>query len=431
MTSGMTPGLTVEWLAAGLVLAVLLTLANLVLLLRHGRARDGQETRDALAVAQRMLEAGQRTEAETLRAALAGTERALAARAEDQHLQAQHLLGSLTERLVREQGEQRALLEAKLREMSEQAAQRLGAIQQSVNQQLAASIEKEMKGSFQRVIDQFDQVQKAMLDVQAVTSQIGDLKRMFSNVKTRGGWGEAQLRAMLEDMLPAGAWEANRKLRADSDEVVEFVLLMPSRETPRPVLAVDAKFPAEDYDRLLRAAEAGDAEGERAARRALEARLRLEARTIAGKYVVPPVTVDFAVMYLPTDGLYVEAARMPGLIEALNREHRVLVMGPTLLPALVRTIQLGALTLSIERKADEIRRILGAVRTEFTKMDAVLARLEKQAGGVTNTIADARRRTRAMDRSLRGVESLADVEARAVLQLDGALDEGGEDDGPG
>ena len=407
-----------EVLIAGLALLLVLALLTIVLLLRQPGGK-----------LQRALEQGQRAETDVIRASLAATERALTTRAEQSRLEAHSMLGGLATQLAREQGDQRVLMESKLREMSEHAAARLGDIQRSVNERLGESIEKSVQGSFQRVIDQFAQVQKAMGDVQAVTSQIGDLKRIFTNVKTRGAWGEMHLRALLEDVLPHGAWEANRKLRADSDDIVEFVLLMPSRAMPRPLLAIDAKFPAEDYDRLLLAAEAGDAAGERSARRGLETRLRLEARKIAGKYIVPPTTVDFALMYLPTDGLYVEAARMPGLIESLNKEHRVLIMGPTLLPALLRTLQLGALTLTIEQRAEEIQRLLGAVRTEFGKMDGVLAKLEKQAGSVSNTIVDARRRTRAMDRTLRGVAVLGAEEAGAALQLGMLEDENAE--GPG
>ena len=400
--------ITPELLAAGLACLLLLGLVNLVLLLRTpaGLAR---------------LALAHRTEADSVRASLASTERALTTRAEQSRLEAHALLGGLATQLAKEQGEQRTLLEAKLREMGEHAALRLADIQRSVNERLAEIVEKQMQGSFQRVIDQFTQLQKAMGDVQAMTAQIGDLKRVFSNVKTRGAWGEMHLRALLEDALPHGAWEPNRKLSATSDEVVEFALLMPSKAVPRPLLAIDAKFPAEDYDRLTLAIEAGDPEAERAARRALETRLRLEAKKIGSKYIVQPITVDFAVMYLPTDGLYVEAARMPGLIETLNRDHRVLVMGPTLLPALLRTIQLGALSLSIEERAGEIKKLLGAVRTEFSKMDGVLATLEKHAGRVSNTIVDARRRTRAMERTLRNVESMAGEEAAAALQLEAAF----------
>ena len=362
--------------------------------------------------------AGQRHEAEATRAHLAQVERALSVRAEQARLELQATLGTLSTSMARDQGDARALLEAKLREMSEQAAVRLASIQRSVTEQLHQAVETQMQGSFQRVIDQFAQVQRAMGDVQAMTAQIGDLKRIFTNVKTRGAWGELQLRALLEDVLPAGAWHANRKLREDSDDIVEFAVVMPVRAEVRPLLAIDAKFPAEDYDRLLLAAEAGDIDGERNARRRLENRLRLEAKTISGKYINPPVTVDFAVMYLPTDGLYVEAARMPGLIEGLNREHRVLVMGPSLAPALLRTIQLGMLTLSLEQKADEIQRLLGATRTEMGRMDEVLDRLAKQAGTFSNTIDAARRRTRAVGRRLRGIEALEQVQADALLDLE-------------
>ena len=277
--------------------------------------------------------------------------------------------------------------------------------------------ERSVHGSFQRVVDQFAQVQKAVTDVQAVTAQIGDLKRIFSNVKTRGGWGELHLRALLDDVLPAGAYQANQKLREDSDDAVEFALVMPMKGDRRPLLAIDAKFPAEDFDRLLLAAEAGDLQGERDARRGLEARLRGEAKKIGGKYINPPVTVDFAIMYLPTDGLYVEAARMPGLIEGLNRDHRVLLMGPSLVPALLRTIQLGILTLSLEQKADEIQRLLGATRTEMGKMEQVLDKLAKQAGAFSNTIDTARTRTRVVGRRLRGIAAMEAEQAEAILEL--------------
>jgi len=353
-----------------------------------------------------------RADAETTRGLMTGSERALAGS-----------LAALSSTMIRDQGEARALLETKLREMSEQAALRLGAIQNAVSETLATTVEKQMTGSFQRVIDQFGQVQKAMTDVQAVTAQIGDLKRIFSNVKQRGTWGETHLRALLEDMFPQGGWEANRKLREGSDEIVEFAIVMPVRGADRPLLALDAKFPVEDYDRLLLAAEAGDADGERAARRGLEIRLRGEARKIGEKYVVPPVTVDFAVMYLPTDGLYVEAARIPGLIESLNREHRVLVMGPSLAPALLRTILLGTLTLSIEQRAHDIQNLLGAVRSEMLKMDGALGKLASNAEKMTRSVEMVRQRTRVLDRKLRSVTAMEAVEAEVLLELESLVEE--------
>ena len=192
--------------------------------------------------------------------------------------------------LVRDQGEARALLETKLREMSEQGAARLASIQRAVHEQLHEAVERQMETSFQRVVDQFGQLQKAMTDVQAVTAQIGDIKRVFSNVKSRGFWAETQLRSLLDDIMP-GNYETNRRVREGSADVVEFCVVMPVKGDVRPVLAIDSKFPTEDYDRLLLAAEAGDVDGERAARRGLETRLRAEARKIADKYINPPVTV--------------------------------------------------------------------------------------------------------------------------------------------
>jgi DNA recombination protein RmuC len=289
-----------------------------------------------------------------------------------------------------------------------------------VNEQLHEAVEKQMKTSFERVIDQFTAVQKAMGDVQAVTAQIGDIKRLFGNVKTRGGWGEAQVRAMLDDVLPAGTYFSNHKIRPDTDDMVEFAVVMPMRgdKEHRPLLPIDAKFPVEDYERLLAASDAGDAEGERAASRGLDRRIRDEARKIHTKYIYPPVTVEFAILYLPTDSLYAEVARIPGLIDDVGRDFKVLVMGPSLFPALLKTVHLGFVTLALEQNVDLIRGLLGATRTEMQKMDIVLDRLSKNAGTMSKTIDDARRRTRAVGRKLREVEVLDAETAGRLLALD-------------
>lgn len=402
-------------LAAILAASGLLLLRRL--LMRANAAIQQQDAVQRLRLLAEQALAGQRGAVETSRAHLAEAERALAARIEQMRLDVEQRLGGLTTLLAREQGEDRALLEAKLREMAEANATRLGEIQRSVNEQLHAAVEKQMQSSFQRVIDQFAAVQKAMGDVQAVTAQIGDIKRIFSNVKTRGGWGETQLRALLDDVLPAGGYETNCRLREGSAEVVEFAVRMPMRGEAAPLLAIDAKFPTEDYERLLLAAEAADAEAERAARRALETRLRGEAKKIAEKYIVPPRTVEFAVLYLPTDGLYAEIARIPGLIDEMGRVCRVLVMGPSLLPALLRTIHLGYVTLALEQKADLVGQLLGATRQEMLKMDEVLERLARNAGTFSKTIEDARRRTRVVGRKLRSVEVLETSKAEALLEL--------------
>lgn len=331
-------------------------------------------------------------------------DRAVADRLADIRLGLEERLGGLTTLIAREQGEARVAMAQGLRQMAERSAAGLTAIQGAVNEQLHAAIERQMQTSFQRVLEQFAAVQKAMGEVASMTAQIGDLKRLFSNVKTRGGWGEAQLRAILDDVLPAGAYLANVKLDPAGAELVEFAVRMPVRGASRPLLAIDAKFPTEAYERLLDAVERVDQEAERAARRALEAVVRLEARKIAAKYILPPVTVEFAVLYLPTDGLYAEVARIPGLIDELGRVSRVMLMGPSLIPALLRTIHLGYVTLALEEKTEAISHLLGATRQEMIRMDQVLERLGRNASAMSNTIDEARRRTRVVAKRLRGVD---------------------------
>ena len=295
----------------------------------------------------------------------------------------------------------RTTLEVKLRELRESNDAAVAGIRRAVDEQLHEAVEKQMADSFARVIEQFAAVQKAIGEVGTVAAGIGDIKRLFANVRTRGLWAETQVRALLEDILPPDSWRANHKVRPDSDEMVEFAIVMPMRGEHQPLLPIDAKFPLEDYERLIAAAASGDQEGERAALRGLERRVRDEARKIASKYIVPPETVEFAVLYVPTDALHAEIARIPGLIDAIGREHRVLIMGPALLPALLRTVHLGFVTLALEDKADEIRGLLGVTRAEMVKMDEVLERLARQAGAFSGTIEKARVRTRALGGRLR------------------------------
>ncbi|MEJ0046054.1 MAG: DNA recombination protein RmuC [Rhodospirillales bacterium] len=395
--------------AAGVLLAALLLAA---LLLRSGRLARALERQRLLA--EQNLAAG-RGEAETLRAVLMTMERAISARVGDLHAAMEQRLGEFSARMAREQGDARVQLEQKLREMADAQASHMAALHRGVNETLHQAVEQQMQSSFSRVLEQFTAVQKAVGDVQAVAAQIGDLKRVFANVKTRGGWGETQLRVLLDDFLPDG-YLTNVRLRDDSAEIVEFAVRLPGRGEAAKLLPIDAKFPLVDYEKLLAATDEGDQEAERVARRALEARLRLEARKIAEKYLAPPVTTDFAVMYLPTDGLYAEAARVPGLIDDLGR-LQIMVMGPSLLPALLRTVRLGYVTLALEEKAGQIGRLLGATRQEMLRMDDVLEKLARGAGTMSRTIEDARRRTRAVGRKLRDVELLGPAEAEEALAL--------------
>lgn len=362
--------------------------------------------------------AGQRTEAETLRAALAVAERAL--------IDAQATAAArLRAEVMAAISDSRSALDLRLRELREGNEAKLAEIQKTVNEQLQEAVEKQMTASFTRVTEQFAQVQKAMGEMQAVGAQIGDLKRLFGNVKTRGGWGEGQVRAMLDDILPEGAYDTNWKPRQGSDDAVEFAVIMPGRGEDRPRLPIDAKFPVEDYERILSAIEAGDAEAEKQARRALERRVRGEAQKMQAKYIAPPATVEFAVMYVPTDGIYGEIARIDGLIDELGRQHRVLVLGPSLFPALLHTIYLGHMTFALEQKAHEVSQLLGATKAEMQKMDKVLERLGNQATTFSNTIAQARIRTRAVDRKLRSVTT---ADAETTVRLLGAEDEAADED---
>lgn len=388
-----------------------------------GRGRQSGTDGDLLARLYVMVEReAALTHAETagLRSALAEAERGMGERTERMRAALAEQLGTLSGSMGREQAEARAAQAQALQAMAETSAQQLAAIRQAVTEQLHSAVEKQMQTSFQRVLEQFAAMQKAMGEVRAMTAQISDLKRLFSNVKTRGGWGEAQLRAILDDVLPPGAYESNVRIGSGAD-VVEFALRMPVRSAAPPLLPLDSKFPTEAYERLLNAAEAGDAVAEKAARKSLEATVRLEARKIATKYIVPPKTVEFAVLYLPTDGLYTEVARIPGLMDEVGRQYRVMIMGPALMPAMLRTIHLGYVTLALEERTESIARLLGATREEMLRMDGVLEKLAKNAQAMSFSIEEARRRTRAVGKRLKDLEISPE-------DKEGGLDEESETD---
>ncbi|GBQ14390.1 DNA recombinase RmuC [Swaminathania salitolerans LMG 21291] len=353
--------------------------------------------------------AGRAADLDFQRNALYETERSLGARIEQQRGDHAERLATLGHRLTRDLAEARLAQSEALRDMMKENAEQLAQIRASVSEQLHLTVEKQMQTSFQRVVEQFSAMQKAIGEVSAVTAQIGDLKRLFGNVRTRGGWGEAQLRAILDDILPAGSYDSNFRI-GDGGESVEFALRMPVRSTVPPRLAIDSKFPTEAYERLIDAADRADPGAERIARRSLENAVRLEARKVSEKYIHPPLTVEFAVLYLPTDGLYMEVARIPGLIDEVGRLHRVIVMGPSLMPALLRTVHLGYVTLALEERTDAIARLLGLTRQEMLRMDAVLDKLARGAGAMSNTIEEARRRTRVLGRRLRGLDGHHDSE---------------------
>lgn len=337
---------------------------------------------------------------------LEGMEKALFDRLQKGQSEFAERLYSMNSNLVKEQSSLRVEQAKAMQELTEQNARHLIQLRQSVTEKLHQAVETQMQSSFQRVVEQFSEIQKIMGEINSVTVQIGDLKRLFSNVKTRGGWGEAQLRSILDDILPTGAYEANVRLKENSLEVVEFAVYMPMQGDVRPLLSIDSKFPTEAYERLLQAVEEGNNQAEQTARKSLESTVKYEAKKIASKYIVPPKTVDFAVLYVPTDGLYAEIARIPGLIDEIGRVHHILIMSPALMPPLLRTIHLGYVSLALSEKTEFISSLLGKTRQEMIKMDAVFEKLFRYTENMASSITEARRKTQKLTQSLQEIGNI-------------------------
>ena len=337
-------------------------------------------------------------------------------------------LAKLTEANEARLTEIRNTLETKLRELQGENAAKLEEMRKTVDERLHATLEHRLGESFKLVSDRLEQVHRGLGEMQTLAAGVGDLKRVLTNVKTRGTWGEVQLEALLEQMLVREQFEKNVATRPGSGERVEFAIRMPGRVDGTQVwLPIDSKFPAEDYDRLIAAQDRADAAAVEESARALETRIRLEAKTIRDKYIEPPHTTDFALLFLPTEGLYAEVLRRPGLADALQRDFRVVVAGPTTLTAILNSLQMGFRTLAIEQRSGEIQLLLGAVKTEFGRFGEVLANTKKQLETVTNSIGKAEVRTRAIERKLRDVEALPAGDAQVMLGK--ASDPGDEEEG--
>ncbi|MFC4525972.1 DNA recombination protein RmuC [Dyella halodurans] len=344
--------------------------------------------------------------------------------------QQQQRLAALTADNEKRLNEVRATLETKLQAIQDDNAAKLEQMRATVDEKLQNTLETRLGQSFALVSERLEQVQRGLGEMQNLATGVGDLKRVLTNVKTRGILGEVQLGALLEQMLTMEQYESNVATVPGSNERVEFAVRMPGPGDEEALyLPIDAKFPIEDYQRLLDAQEAADAEAAAIAGRALETRVREEAKRIRSKYVAPPHTTDFAVLFLPTEGLYAEVIRRPGLFETLQRDHHVTVAGPTTLTALLNSLQMGFRTLAIAKRSSEVWTLLGAVKSEFGKFGAVLDKTRKQLDTVRNSIDSAGQRTRAIERKLRGVETLSDDAAQQLLgDALPALDDGSEDD---
>ena len=311
-------------------------------------------------------------------------------------------------------------VDGRLQELRSSNERKLEQMREVVDEKLQSTLEKRLGESFKLVGDRLEAVQQGLGEMRSLASGVGDLKKVLTNVKTRGTWGEVQLGALLEQILTPEQFDRNVMPRPDSREVVEFAIRLPgTSDDPAGCvwLPIDSKFPQEDYLRLVEASENGDAVAVQQAQGALIRSIQDSAKDVSTKYLNPPLTTDFAILFLPTEGLYAEALRHPGLVERLQGEHRIVVAGPTTLAALLTSLRVGFRTLAIEQRSSEVWKVLGAVKHEFGKFGGVLEKVKRQLDIAGRTIEETGVRTRAMERRLRTVEDLPVGEATAMFDL--------------
>ncbi|MFM8823420.1 MAG: DNA recombination protein RmuC [Limnohabitans sp.] len=323
----------------------------------------------------------------------------------------------LSEANARRLSEMRGTLETQLAQLQQSNTAKLDEMRQTVDEKLQTTLQARLGDSFKQVADRLEQVHKGLGEMNTLAQGVGDLKHLLSNVKTRGMFGEAQLASLLEQVMAPDQYSAQCATRPGSKNRVDFAIRLPGKsEDGQPVwLPIDAKFPNEDYERLLEAQTRADAIQAELCSKALETRVRLEAKSITEKYIEPPFTTDFAILFLPTEGLYAEVLRRPGLIESLQRDYRVTLAGPTTLMAMLNSLQMGFRTLALEKRSSEVWQVLGAVKTEFGKFGDVLAKVKEQTQTVLNTLDKAQTRSNVMHRALRQVEAMPEGEVPSLL----------------
>ncbi len=327
-------------------------------------------------------------------------------------------LKALSEKHAQAQEMLRQTVETRLDLLRTENAAKLDEMRKTVDEKLQTELEKRLGESFRTVSEQLDRVHKGLGEMQNLATGVGDLKKVLTNVKTRGIWGEVQLGMLLEQFLSPDQYIANAQVKQGSAERVEYAIRFASREGEGDLLLpIDAKFPQEDYQRLIEAAERSDVEAVAVAAAELEKRVKSFAKTISDKYINPPVTTDYAILFLPTEGLFAEVLRRPGLQEQIQRDWRVTIAGPTTLTSLLSAFQLGFRSLAIQKRSSEVWQILGAVRAEFAKHGEVVQRLKNQLDTASRTIERLGTRTNAMNRKLRDVEMLPAGNAQTLLGL--------------
>jgi DNA recombination protein RmuC len=323
----------------------------------------------------------------------------------------------------------RKTLETQLRSLQEDNTQKLEQMRATVDEKLQSTLDKRLGESFKQVSERLEQVYRGLGEMRTLASGVGDLKKVLTNVKTRGTWGEIRLSHILEQILTPDQYDVNVATKKNSNERVEFAIKLPGQAADKEKivwLPIDSKFPQEDYQRLMDAQEAADIELAEKHIKNLEIRVKAEAKHIKEKYLEPPHTTDFGIMFLPVEGLYAEVLRRPGLCDTLQREHRIVVTGPTTLAALLNSLQMGFRTLAIEKHSSEVWQLLGVVKTEFGKFGDVLAKTKKKLQEAGHTIDKAEVRTRAIARKLREVQEVPLTETKGVIEGGREMEEGSD-----
>jgi DNA recombination protein RmuC len=330
-------------------------------------------------------------------------------------------LGQLGESNARRMLDVRDVLDKQLEALQKSNSAKLDEMRQTVDEKLQTTLQARLGESFKQVAERLELVHRGLGEMQSLAQGVGDLKHLLTNVKTRGIFGEAQLGALIEQIFVAEQYGVQVATKPNSRERVDYAIKMPGRsadmagEPSQLWLPIDAKFPTEDFERLLDAQERADAAGAEVAGKALEMRIRAEAKSISEKYIEPPYTTDFAILFLPSESLYAEVLRRPGLMDSLQREYRITLAGPTTLLAMLNSLQMGFRTLALEKRSSEVWQVLGAVKTEFGKFGDVLAKVKAQTQTVLNTLDSAEQRSRAMGRALKTVEAMPEGEAQKLL----------------
>ena len=326
--------------------------------------------------------------------------------------------------LIQRSGEQqealRKTVEERLDAIRKENTEKLDQMRQTVDEKLQSTLDQRLNASFQMVSDRLEQVYRSMGEMQTLASGVGDLKRLLTNVKSRGTWGEVALGNVLEEMMAPDQYGRNVEIVPGSNQRVEYAIRLPGDGEIPVWLPLDAKFPVEDYERLVDASQRGDGDAVEIAAKGIETVIRGSAKSICEKYIHSPHSTEFAVLFLPTEGLFAEVVRRPGLVDALQREWHIMVAGPTTLVSLLVSLRVGFRSLAIQRHSNEVWKVLAAVKTEFGKFGGILDKVSKKLQETQNVIdVEVGRRRRAMDRKLEGVEGLSEIEAVTVLELDG------------